>query len=72
MNLAGIASTAEIHNISTIPKAENEQEFSDETNVGERNEDEIDICLSGVQVLYFVCCMAGYILGNRPPHFIEE
>ncbi|VDK70103.1 unnamed protein product [Onchocerca ochengi] len=50
VNLAGIASTAEIHNISTIPKAENEQEFSDETNVGERDEDEIDICLSGVQI----------------------
>ncbi|VDO26830.1 unnamed protein product [Onchocerca flexuosa] len=50
VNLSGIASTAEIHNISTVAKAENEQEFSNETNVGERDEDEGDTCLSGVQI----------------------
>lgn len=53
MNLANIASTAELHNMSAVSKAKTEQGFNDDTNVSEGDEDEDDTCLSGVQVLYF-------------------
>ncbi|KAM3726479.1 Hormone-sensitive lipase [Dirofilaria immitis] len=50
VNLADIASTVEIHNVSGVSKAKNGQRFSDETNVSEGDEDEDDTCISGVQV----------------------
>uniref|UniRef100_A0A0R3RLZ8 Hormone-sensitive lipase n=1 Tax=Elaeophora elaphi TaxID=1147741 RepID=A0A0R3RLZ8_9BILA len=50
VNLADISSTTKKHNMSAISKAENEQEFSDDINGSERDEDEDNTYLSGVQV----------------------
>lgn len=52
MNLTDVASSAEIHNVSAISKAEDEQRLSDDASVSGGDEDD-DTCLSGVQVHNF-------------------
>ncbi|VDK89075.1 unnamed protein product [Litomosoides sigmodontis] len=49
VNLTDVASTADIHNVSAISKAENEQRLSGDASVSEGDEDG-DTCLSGVQI----------------------